>query len=529
MAEPDIQSKAMDVLINLHTAIKNVQLYPPASPTIASSIDRLYSLLLDFLNYESPFVFSESEKKAILRGKLLNPRDQEAIHVAVILDTLIHLAIKSIYFDKGLEKEELKNFIRLMAQKPETILNEGGMHRLMEVDHFVHIYIDENVYAAMKKERDARFRDLPMPDQTTGNQDDIVSHLMERMFSDDPATRTLAAEALVGIIEPLPAIQQRDLIRILSRQLVQWIEQETNVSLAYKKICQGLQSLIQDLLARERFAEASNLMDVFSRINSGELQKSDEIKEISLRVLQNLALEDNFKGLLQGLTSEDKAVQEEAGRALTSFGDTILDKLLDIIRDVNDSNERVRTIHIVLSMGAKAIPAISERINSTAPWYYLRNLAYILGHIGNEQSAHVLQPLLLHSNEKVKTEALKSIIQTGGKQRGALLMSVLPQADDKLRIQIIEMLGKIKYTGAVAELLNMLKNKSSITKDATIPFQEKICNTLGAIGSSEAIPALTEIAESKSFLGLRRSYPVEIKYAAKRALDSIKRKQGEKV
>jgi HEAT repeat protein len=123
-------------------------------------------------------------------------------------------------------------------------------------------------------------------------------------------------------------------------------------------------------------------------------------------------------------------------------------------------------------------------------------------------------------------EALKSISQTGGKQRGALLLSVLPQVDDPLRLSIIEMLGKIKYNGAVAYLLEMLKNKSLITKDGTISIQEKICNALGAIGSSEAIPALSEIAESKSFLGIR-SYPVEVKYAAKRALASIKRIQEE--
>ena len=33
-------------------------------------------------------------------------------------------------------------------------------------------------------------------------------------------------------------------------------------------------------------------------------------------------------------------------------------------------------------------------------------------------------------------------------------------------------------------------------------LQEKICIVLGTIGSPEALPTLTEIAESKSFLGI---------------------------
>ena len=175
-------------------------------------------------------------------------------------------------------------------------------------------------------------------------------------------------------------------------------------------------------------------------------------------------------------------------------------------------------------MGQRAIPAIKQSINSNAPWYYLRNMAYILGRIGNETSADILQPLLLHKDKRVRKEAFKSIGQTGGNKRGPLLLSVLPQADQELRINIIEMLGKIRCTEAVTDLLDMLKNKSSMAKDEQISLQEKICNALGAIGSSEAIKTLSEIAESKSFLGIG-SYPEEVKYAAKRALANIKRKQ----
>jgi HEAT repeat protein len=78
----------------------------------------------------------------------------------------------------------------------------------------------------------------------------------------------------------------------------------------------------------------------------------------------------------------------------------------------------------------------------------------------------------------------------------------------------------------VTILLDMLKNKSLIAKDEQISMQEKICTALGTIGSPEAIKTLSEIAESKSFLGIR-SYPEEVKHAAKRALANIKRKQEE--
>ncbi|MGB5218854.1 MAG: HEAT repeat domain-containing protein [Smithella sp.] len=120
-------------------------------------------------------------------------------------------------------------------------------------------------------------------------------------------------------------------------------------------------------------------------------------------------------------------------------------------------------------------------------------------------------------------EAFKSIGQSGGNEKGSLVLSVLLQADQELRINIIEMLGKIKCTEAVPVLLAILKDKSSMAKSEQLSLQEKICNALGSIGLPEAIPILTEIAESKSFLGIR-SYPEEVKYAAQKALAIIKRK-----
>ena len=67
-------------------------------------------------------------------------------------------------------------------------------------------------------------------------------------------------------------------------------------------------------------------------------------------------------------------------------------------------------------------------------------------------ASDILQPLLLHKDKRVRMEAFKSIGQIGGNKKGPLLLSVLPQADQELRVNIIEMLGKIKCAEAVTNL-----------------------------------------------------------------------------
>jgi PBS lyase HEAT-like repeat. len=215
-------------------------------------------------------------------------------------------------------------------------------------------------------------------------------------------------------------------------------------------------------------------------------------------------------------------------KILSSFGDITLNSMLDNLQEDIESNERVRIMHLIIVIGQSAIPLIRKRIHKDAPWYYLRNMAYILGQIGNEESAEALQPLLSHENERLRHEALKSISRTGGNRRGQLLITALPGADEKFKLSLIEALGNAKAADTVPDLLDILTTRPFVTTAARTLMEEKICIALGAIGSTKAIPDLSEIAESKSFFRIR-AYPKKVKAAAARALESIRKKQAEAI
>jgi HEAT repeat protein len=755
MADIDIKLRALDALIIMNTAIKNVRLYPPASATIANTIEKLHLIFLDLLEQEAPIIFAESEKNILICGKPLEQKDQERSPVTALLNIILNFGIRSISFDKGLEKAELSAFMELLSKKPEVVRNEGDLPKIMAEKNILHIYLDQKVYVSMDKDQEiissldinddeitqflisthpelasdpqklqemmknpewlleafqaglaqimaqkgklsnqqlseklknllalvdkvtspleqndqenilqnigktiatmdndiiqelssqeieqlfggmllqyimfstldevkpedksvesnisnaatseensgsaggagqentdnqgsgsgdtagsektdnqgsgsgdtagsektdyqkqlfnlkekllSRIKDTGRPfmdaplllvlpkiiEQLVAQKEQetmekIISRLMADLLNEDADVRAKAAKGLTEIIESFSPDRQSELIERLSGQLIDWIKLETVVTLDYRKICRSLQKLLQDFIRQGRFTESIPIMDVFNDIHSRILEKSDAIRDISSEIILNLASEEYLSILFKELHTNERNKRDEAGQILVRFGDVILDRLLDIIQKVNDSKERVNVMHLIIDMGQKAIPAIKDRINNkNAAWYYLRNLAFILGHIGNETNTLILQPLLLHENSKVRLEALKSVFQTGGKQRGPLLLSVLPKADDQFRLSIIETLGNAKCAEAVPNLLDLLKKRSLIASQSQIDLQEKICIALGLIGSPEAISALSEIAESKSFLRIR-AYPEKVKYAAGRALESIRKKQ----
>ena len=742
MADIDIRQKSLDALVIMNTAIKNVRLYPPTSATIISTIERLHQAFQEMLALENPIVFAESEKSILICGNPLNQKDQEKIQVAALLNMLLSFGLKSISFDKGLEKAELSTFTEILSRKPDVIKSEGGLPQILAKNKITHIYLDQKVYVAMDKDQKiissldinddqiAKFlinthpelsddpqklqemakdpeylsqafqagltqlmaqkgtlSDIQLaeslgnmigildkvagslvqedkenisnrigeaivnadPDmalelttqnmehlfggvlqqyliskleeikyakvQKTGGgatdgqgeagkgetgkgQDNgsigingegaaqsgadsqekidfktklirvseklslnlkenektlldkqlmsilpkiieqliahkeqetmekITSNLVDNLFSENAEVRANAAKALTDIINSLSPERKTEMIESLSGRLIEWIKIETTATPAYITICNYLQNVAQDFINQLRYAETIPLLDIFNDINSGTLEKNDAIHEVCAQLIRNLATEENIILLVKEFNANEHDKKDEAGEILSRFGDITLKHMLDTLQENVDGNARVRIMHLIIGTGQRAIPLVRERIHKDAPWYYLRNMAYILGQIGNEESAGALQPLLRHENERLRQEALKSISKTGGNRRGQLLITALHGADEKFKLSLIEALGNAKAADSVPDLLKILITRPFVTTAARTLMEEKICVALGAIGSPEAIPDLSEIAEPKSFFRIS-TYPENVKAAAARALESIRKKQAE--
>ena len=702
--------QALDVLVILNTAIKNVRLYPPASSSVSNVIEKLYLSLLDLLLQEEQISFSESEKALLIDGRPLSPKDQERPHTVSLLNLLLALGLKSITFGKGLEKEELFSFIELFSRTPESIQNSGGIKKLLTDQNIVHIVLDQKLYVAMDKDHqfltglditDDQIKNffimmhpemdpnspqfaemasdpealskafntglskimaqketltgmqlsenlnnmLSLLDKASGNLNDekrdilshsvgqaliasdpamaeqltkqntehllggfllqylmaelmenipgagsgndlntpvateasgdpkskllqvaekfsqrmqdtrtlldeglmavlpkiieqlaaqkeqetienMLEHLVDNLYSKSTEVRLIAVKSLADIIENLPGEHKNQVVEKLSGQIFPWLTNETVFSLGYKRICVILKDTAKNHIEQRQFPDALKYLDAFNAIASDAAGKTADIKNESVEIIGQLACPENIGILLEEIDSPDQQRRENAGRVFTSLGNTAIEDLLDQLRTTTDSNERVQIMHLISTAREKALPLITSRIKKEEPWFYLRNIAYLLGQIGNAQSTRALVPLLYRSNEKLRNEALKSIYRVGGDHRGKILMEAYPSVEEEFKPDIVETMGQSKAADAVPFLMDLLKNKPLIASAARTTLEEKICSALGMIGSPDAIDLLSDITATKSFLGLR-AYPEKVKAAAARALMTIQTKAGQ--
>jgi len=361
-------------------------------------------------------------------------------------------------------------------------------------------------------------------------QQEAIENMLERLAanltSEKDDVRASAAKSLADIMEHLPGERKNEIVEKLSGKLIEWLKSENIFSSDYQRICVIVKNVTQDYIAQKHFSEAVPYLDAFNAVARDTAGKPNTAKYVSVEIIDQLACTENIVILLTEIDSPDKQKQEDTGRLFAALGNTAVDDLLDQLQNTNNSDDRVRMMHLIASARERSLPLVAGRIKKDAPWYYLRNLAYLLGQIGNEESARSLAPLLSHGNDKLRQEALKSIYRIGGNSRGKLLLPALPLANDEFKSGIVEVLGQSKAAEAVSDLIDLLRNRPMIASATRTNLEEKICVALGAIGSPDAIPALSEVAETKSFLGLR-SYPDKVKAAAARSLTTLRRKIGE--
>ena len=353
--------------------------------------------------------------------------------------------------------------------------------------------------------------------------DEVLAWFTEKLTDPNPELGAWAAESLSQILEGLIAAGLMDQASRLAERLSQWFATETVFSPACERICRQLKELEQALLERDPFGEVHPILDALSMIQSGKTPRDPAMQAMAAEALREIATEGLLEILLREFLTNERGHQKAASRNLARLGVAPTEELLDILRESEDSTERVRILQVITEIGAPAVPAVIGRIIRNEPWYVLRNLVYLLGRVGKEPQAADLAPLFLHANQRVQMEALKSLQRIGEKSRAEILLSVLPKVDDALKMSIVETLSIIKAREAVPLLVEMLQAQPSGSASLKADLEEKICNALGNIGAREALPALTEIAGSKGFFS-SRSYQEKVKIAAGKAAASITRR-----
>jgi hypothetical protein len=196
----------------------------------------------------------------------------------------------------------------------------------------------------------------------------------------------------------------------------------------------------------------------------------------------------------------------------THLGVALVPALMDALASEDDRNRRGRLVRVLKAIGKPAHPFLLESLQSQT-WFVVRNTLNILGDIGERDHASAIGKRLQHGDARVRRAAARALGKIGGPESEALLVGAIGDRDAETQNEVLLCLGSMKAQSAVPALGELAKSRSFSAE-----ARELAMTTLGQIGSETAVPALGEVLRPK---GIFARESLSIRLAAARALAAI--------
>jgi len=525
---------ARDLTKSFVKTIKAFRFYPSDNPMLKVFREQLPRKFSFFLGRYSNFILQIDEHTLSYKGKVLYENKDVKASLAFLF---YKDGLREIRLMRGLEDWEIQGLVDIIVRWDNINQLEEDLVTLFWEKDFVHIG-----YLAT----DEFLKDMPViiPENAEELKKDLVArplgHEVELDFWNEEEEGIDVDETLSKLISELhSSLSNRSVYSLTAEEterLRKEVESETAPTFVFNIV-----DILFEILVLERdpepYKDAVNVLGkvLDAMLTLGEFQMASELLKRVHTIPKTHKLQDwQTESLRRFITEAGESQridrigriieQEEGVKAEDAYNYLILlepntiKPLIRLLGERTKSRTR-RVICDALSELGRNAPELFTPYLDDPRWYLVRNIIYVLGRIGKEESFPDVQKALFHQDPRVRREAIQASGLVGGPKALGALVKALGDPDARVRAMAAIGLGKMGRKSAVEPLMEVVQSKEFQRRDA-----EEIKAFFDAIGmvggSKESIVVLKQLLfERKGWFG--RGVPDEIRIGAAQALAAI--------
>ncbi len=157
-----------DAVIELNISRKNVSIYPPGHIQITKSIDRAYEVLMKLFEIRQEMTLGVAKDILFVGQDYLDQRNPVYRDFALSMN---QQGIAAVTFIRGLDRDEMVRFHRIITAKPDEIMAMGGIAKVVENAGIPHIRVMAIDYASFHlTEEKEIFKSQPKTGEKPGDK-----------------------------------------------------------------------------------------------------------------------------------------------------------------------------------------------------------------------------------------------------------------------------------------------------------------------------------------------------------------------
>lgn len=450
------------VLLGLVKLFKAVQYYPPGHPALKKILEDVRAVFSPLLADGEPLSFSVRKEGFFLHDQKIgvgNPATEK------LAPFLFSRRIQQVIILHDLTAEDLWGFSRCVLIKPDEIRRLGGIAEVLQKARVSTIWVNElniSQILALKDRIENQKYESPLP---------FDQHAEERLMVQVNPGLTEQERNLLRLLQELRNPQQDDRYRALVRELVPLVFpnlREEGEQLALEALC-----LLTD--------------------NAQDPTRTAAQREASMGALDGLTRDNTLVFLLDILCdrNRDNETRKSSRDVLGMLrGNLCLWRLVDALAQDPQPQNRKTLSELIIAKGPPALPVLFEYL-CDARWFVVRNMIQMLGEIRNPAAVAQLREQLSHQDVRVRRETVRALSRIADDEAVlALLLPLESGKDLELCRQCLQATAGLKNPRVLPELVKVLK---TLQKSAShVELCKSIIQTLGELGSEEAVPVLAE-------------------------------------
>jgi len=523
---------ARDLTSAFIKAIKAFRFYPADNPTLKGFREQVLKKFQFFLNKYQSFVIQVGEYDLSFKGKILYENRDVKTSLAF---SLYKDGLREIRFMKELEEWEVQGIIDILKRSETINQLEDDIVTLMWEKDFMHIS-----YLAT----DEFLEETPVvvPDNQEQFRKNLVfkplAHHVEVELTEEGSEEGVGLEEIFSkVIDEPPSFVSDRSVYFLTPDEVEGLRKDVESEVDPVFVF-NIMDILFEILALEKdpepYQDAVNalikVLDAF--LTLAEFTKATDLLKRVYIILKTYDLQDwqieNVRKIVveageevrverigRILEKEDVRLEDVSAYLLLLQKNSIK-PLIKLLGELKNSKARRVFCDALAEIGKNAIEVFTPFVDDRR-WFLVRNIIYVLGRIGKEQSLPYIQKAFNHEEIRVRREAVQALGLIGGAKAIGLLAKALTDNDVRIRCMAAINLGKVGKKAGLIPLLEVVQTKDFYRRErAEI---KAFFNAIGMVGSNEAVPALQQLLERKSWFG--RGKTDEIRIGAASALATI--------